>query len=285
MWKSESIFFSKIELSDNDFSRVSRVVYEHCGINLKSEKRALVQSRLAKLVRSSGFSSYSDYLDYVLRDPDNAEFTDFIDRLSTNLTSFFRENRHFDYLKSSVLPRLTAGSAAPRVRCWSAGCSSGQEPYSLAMTIAEFIPEAKRANVKILASDISTQMVSTAKMGRYPKAKLDGIDSALLKKYFSPAQGAGSKDYQVSNELRKMIVFKQINLMKPWPITTMVDIIFCRNVMIYFDKQTQQSLINRFYDQLVPGGMLFIGHSESLSGTKHSFKYMEPTIYRKEENA
>lgn len=278
------IFPQKIKLSDSDFSRVSRVVYDHCGINLKADKRELVQSRLAKQIRKSSFTTYEDYLDHVLSDSKQQDFIHFIDCLSTNLTSFFRENQHFDYLRQILIPRLlqkAPSSNRVRIRCWSAGCSSGEEPYSLAMTLAECVPAFQRSDVKILASDISSRMVHAARTGLYPEARLTGVPPSVRNKYFETRSEAGGRSYSARKELRNLLVFKQINLMKSWPITTGVDFIFCRNVMIYFDKPTQQKLVNRFYDVLSPGGMLFIGHSESLSGTKHPFGYIAPTIYQK----
>ena len=273
-----------LELTDADFSRVSKVVYEHCGINLGAEKRALVQSRLAKLVRANNFTNYKDYLDYVLRNQSNLDFTHFIDRLSTNLTSFFREKRHFDYLRETLIPSLSSKAtlASPRIRCWSAGCSSGQEPYTLSITFSEVLSAKRRSDVKILATDISTRMVAAAKAGIYSSGQLEGMDLSIKKKYFkSVSTGESVSQFSVCGDLRKMLVFKQLNLMAAWPISTKLDFIFCRNVMIYFDSSTQERLVNRFYDVLAPGGVLFIGHSESLSGSKHNFKYVEPTIYQK----
>ncbi len=278
------MFPEKIALSDDDFTRVSRTVYDHCGINLKADKRELVQSRLAKLIRGSTFKCYSDYLDHVLSDSAQPDFVHFIDNLSTNLTSFFRESKHFDYLQQVLIPSLVSNAPSPerlRLRCWSAGCSSGEEPYSLAVTLAESIPSACRANVKILASDISSRMVRAAKEGCYPEKRLEGVASAIRTKYFESKAGTGERNFLARSELRKMLVFRQINLMQEWPVSSGIDFIFCRNVMIYFDKPTQERLVNRYYDVLSPGGMLFIGHSESLSGTKHRFNYIEPTIYQK----
>jgi chemotaxis protein methyltransferase CheR len=278
------LFSQKTKMSDQEFAKVSKVVYEHCGINLKADKQELVQSRLAKLIRKHKFETYTDYLDHVLSDQSGQHFTHFIDCLSTNLTSFFRERQHFDYLTATLIPSLLSKAPnpnAPRIRCWSAGCSSGEEPYTLAMVLSESIPAARRSNVKILASDISTRMVSAASDGYYPEQRLEGVAPAVCKKYFELHTEEKGRYWRAKNELRKMIIFKQINLMQQWPLSSGVDFIFCRNVMIYFDKPTQQKLVNRYYEVLAPGGMLFIGHSESLSGIKHPFDYVAPTIYLK----
>jgi len=274
----------KVKLSDREFSAISRVVYDHCGINLKEDKRELVQSRLAKLVRQHKFSSYSDYLDQVLKDPSSTGFTNFIDHISTNLTGFFRENQHFEYLQEVLLPRIiqTVPASDPvRIRGWSAGCSSGEEPYSLAITLAEALQDVRRPNVKILASDISSRVIAAAREGYYSESQLAGIDTSIRRRYFDARMETSGRHYLVKKHLKEMILFKQINLMASWPITTPLDFIFCRNVMIYFDKPTQQRLISRFHGLLRPGGVLFIGHSESLSGIQHPFRYIAPTVYQK----
>lgn len=278
------VFPEKIKLADSEFELVSRTVYEHCGINLKADKRELVQSRLAKLVRRNGYSSYGAYLEHALSDPSSGDFVHFIDVLSTNLTSFFRENQHFEYLVDTFLPGLMANvsrSSRLRIRGWSAGCSSGEEPYSIAMTLAEHIPERDLSNVKILASDISSRMISRAREGDYAEGRMGGVSPGMRQRHFTKCTEADGKHYRVRDELRRMLIFKQINLMGAWPIDTGIDFIFCRNVMIYFDKPTQEKLVNRYYDVLNRGGMLFIGHSESLSGVHHRFKYIAPTIYQK----
>lgn len=274
----------KIKLSKKEFARVSQAVYQYCGINLKSDKLDLVQSRLIKRVRQYESATFNDYLDRVLGDPSGHEFIHFIDCLSTNLTSFFREKQHFDYIKDVFIPGRVAsvsGHEPIRVRGWSAGCSSGEEPYSIAITLAESLSNVRFSNVKILASDISSRMIRAAQAGCYPEQRLMAVAPALKKKYFNARTEPSGRCCLVRPELRKMIAFKQINLMSAWPVKVGLDFIFCRNVMIYFDKPTQQKLIDRFYDALLPGGVLFIGHSESLSGISHRFVYVSPTIYRK----
>lgn len=279
-----SILHGQYPLSDQDFAIVSRVVYEHCGINLRDEKREMVRSRLARLVQKYGFNSYTAYLQFVLHDFGSAEFTEFIDRISTNMTSFFREKNHFDYLRETILPRLTSeqkGRHPPRIRAWSAGCSTGEEPYSIAITIAETLPASAQTNVRILASDISSNVLTAARTGRYPKERLAAVSPALLDRYFQCHREQDHTYYLPVPQLRKMLLFKRINLMTDWPISTQLHFIFCRNVMIYFDKPTQEKLINRLADLLLPDGTLFIGHSESLANIQHALKYIAPTIYQR----
>lgn len=276
--------FQQVDLPDRDFKRISQVVYDHCGINLTSDKKGLVRSRLSKILRKHGYTSYKEYLDLVLIKSDTPEFTEFIDLLSTNLTSFFREQKHFDYLREILIPRLLSeGSHMSRFRLrgWSAACSTGEEPYTLAMTLLEALPDLRNADIRVLASDISTRVLHKAKAGQYPVARLATVPPALRKKYFTECVDGGAPGLSANEELRKMLIFKQINLMDEWPLTTPLDFIFCRNVLIYFDKPTHQALVERFYKILKPGGVLFIGHSESLSGIQHKFKNARPSIYIK----
>jgi chemotaxis protein methyltransferase CheR len=268
-------------LTDQEFKRIAQVVYDHCGIHLNADKRELVRSRLMRLTQNYGHSSYGAYLDGVLKDSSGKQLTEMINRISTNLTSFFREVHHFNYLKEKVLPGLLAKSGPSRIRAWSAGCSSGEEPYSIAISIAETLSNQNRANVRILASDISTNVLQTAAKGCYDESRISQMDPAILKKFFTQVPGSQPKEYQIKADVGKMLLFKQINLMEKWPITTPLDFIFCRNVMIYFDRETKEKLVNRYADQLQPGGHLFIGHSESLSNISHKLKYVGPTIYQK----
>ena len=276
--------FQLLELKEQDFRRIKEIIYEHCGINLTDEKKELVRSRLAKHVRRNNLNTYKDYIDLVLSDRAGPEFTTFVNRLSTNLTSFFRESKHFDYFQDVFLPKRLAQSSGPfRLRGWSAACSSGEEPYTLAMTLKESLPTNRTTDVKILASDISTKVLDMAKAGRYSEERLNSVSRNLQQKYFrSSIEPNGEKVFQVTPALREMVIFKQINLMNSWPFTTKLDFIFCRNVLIYFDKETHRKLAERFYETLVPGGVLFLGHSESLSSIKHSFKSVAPAIYIKQ---
>jgi chemotaxis protein methyltransferase CheR len=267
-------------LSDRQFQFVSELVHNHCGINLHGGKKELVQARLARCVRQSGFSNVADYLSHVQGDSTGNELAGLTDAISTNLTSFFRENSHFEHLKAKFLPALIekkrkAGDR--RIRAWSAGCSTGEEPYSLAMTLLESLGRSADCDAKLLATDISRQVLRQAKVGIYEQARLASVPAALREKYFVKA---GNK-FQASDALRQIVRFNYLNLMEAWPFKGPFDFIFCRNVMIYFDKPTQQKLVNRYWQCLSPGGLLFTGHSESLTGVAHKFRYVLPTIYAK----
>jgi chemotaxis protein methyltransferase CheR len=271
-------------LTDQQFSEISKMVYDHCKINLHEGKKELVRARLAKRLRVGGFASYPEYMRHVLSDETGHEFSILIDSLSTNLTSFFRENQHFEFLRKTLLPQLLARKQTERsfkIRCWSAGCSSGEEPYSLAITLLDETSGKGRWDVKILASDISTTVLDRARQGVYPKERIEPVSAAQRSRYLTKRRVKGEEVYEVNSPLREAVVFKHVNLMEAWPIRVPLDFIFCRNVMIYFDKPTQECLVNRYWEQLDVGGALFTGHSESLTGVKHKFKYVQPTIYRK----
>jgi chemotaxis protein methyltransferase CheR len=273
-----------VKLTDGEFRRISEVVYQHCGINLHDGKVALVRARLAKRMRHGGFASVSDYMDFVETDSSGEEFTQLIDAISTNLTSFFRERRHFDYLGAELLPRLMNRRRQDgkfRIRGWSAACSTGEEPYSLAITLHESAPAHEPWDIKLLATDISTRVLKIAREGTYDKQRLAPLSAAQKSRYFEPAARMSRGAQTVGSALRDIVRFRHLNLMERWPFDGSFDFIFCRNVMIYFDKPTQQRLVQRFWEILDSGGTLFTGHSESLTGISHKFQYVEPTIYLK----
>ncbi|MDP2799275.1 MAG: protein-glutamate O-methyltransferase [Deltaproteobacteria bacterium] len=270
------------DLTDNEFELFSKLIYTKAGINLHTGKKELLRARLAKRLRSSNFHSFREYYDYVLQDKSGEELVQLLDSISTNLTSFFRESKHFQFLADEALPGLLADKKrGGKIRIWSAGCSSGEEPYSLVMTILEHKAITPALNLKILATDISTRVLATAEQGIYPEERCKDINSNILKKYFQKGQGRWQGYVQVKPMVRNCIQFMRHNLMEPGPWKEPMDIIFCRNVMIYFDKNTQEKVVNTFYSALGEGGYLFIGHSESLTGTKHAFKYARPTVYQK----
>ena len=272
-----------VQLTESQFNEISKLVRRLCGINLHRGKKELVKARLNKRLRLLGFSDFSQYLGYVRNSGSDTELITMLDALSTNLTSFFRENDHFKYFASRVIPRAVSKAAdgKRRLRIWSAGCSSGEEPYSIAMTVCEHIPKWKFWDVGILATDISTDMLARGRRGLYGPDRMETVSLNLRERYFKRVEAHSQHQYCVSDELRKMVSFARLNLMDPWPMRGPFDAIFCRNVMIYFDKQTQGQLINRFWDMLAPGGTMLIGHSESLTGVKHKFRYAQPTIYEK----
>ena len=280
----QELVAQNITLSEKDFRNISDMVYKHCGINLHSGKKELVRARLAKRLRLGKFNTFPEYMKNVLNDKSGREFSVLIDSLSTNLTSFFREKQHFDFLTDQFLPALMERKRKNsnfKIRAWSAGCSSGEEPYSIAISLLESTQGQGRWDVKVLATDISTSILETAKAGIYDAERVSPVSLNQKRKYLEPHNNKDEKAFKVSKELRDTVVFKYLNLMKDWPIKGPLDFIFCRNVMIYFDKPTQERLINRYWDLLDSGGILFTGHSESLTGIEHKFKYIQPTIYMK----
>ena len=273
---------ASIELNDVDFEKISRFVYDLCGINLHEGKKELVKARLGKRLREGNFTSFSEYYRYVTTPEGSDELIVMIDSLSTNLTYFFREAEHFQKIRE-ILPEMVGMSGKGRVqklRIWSAGCSTGEEPYSIAMTLREIF-NSSQVDINIIASDISTRVLNTAVKGVYPEEKVKNVSPVFLKKYFQIGQGKWKGNYRVKKEMQGMIDFIRFNLMEELRYSDPFDIIFCRNVMIYFDKTTQGNMVNKFYGYLKKGGYLFIGRSESLTGLNHQFAYIEPSVYRK----
>jgi chemotaxis protein methyltransferase CheR len=257
------------------FETIISMLYEHCGIRMRAGKEGLVRARLAKRLRAVGAADFDAYLDEVTRDPAKREFTEMVDVLTTNKTSFFREAAHFDYVQDAILP-----AAAAPLRFWSAGCSSGEEPYTLAMLMNESMTASAVKSAKILATDISHRVLATARAGRYSSDALADVPAPMLQKYWRPANAAGgASQFEALPALRDRIQFGRLNLMEQWPMRGPFDAIFCRNVMIYFDKATQQALVERYWALLRPGGHLFVGHSESLTGLTHRFRYVQPAVY------
>jgi chemotaxis protein methyltransferase CheR len=269
----------EFEFNETDFTRIQKLVYDFAGIDLNQSKKNLVYNRLSKRIRFLGLSSFKHYLDHVEAQGET-EFVQLINAITTNLTFFFRENHHFDYLASTVVPLLLqTNQAKQKIRVWSAGCSTGEEPYSIAIALKESVPEGW--DVKVLATDLDTSVVETAMAGVYPLERLKGVSEARKKRWFLKGSGNREGWVKVKPELQKMIEFGQINLMNDWPIRDQVDVIFCRNVVIYFDKPTQSKLFNRYADLLPDHGHLFIGHSESLYKVCDRFTLIGQTIYKK----
>jgi len=270
-------------LMEEQFNKISKLVKELCGINLHSDKKELVKDRLSKRLRMLGLSDFRQYTEYIRRDSSGAELVTMVDALSTNLTSFFRYPGHFEYLVKKIIPRLiaNAGKTGRRLRIWSAGCSSGEEPYSIAICLCEGIAELKSWDAKILATDISTRMLDRAKEGVYDAEQIKTVPFLSRSKYFQCVQSRPERLHCVNQNLRDLVDLTRLNLIEPWPMRGHFDIVFCRNVMIYFDTATQQMLIDRYSDLLSSRGTLFVGHSESLSGITHRLRYVQPTVYEK----
>ncbi len=275
---------NEVSLTDQEFRLISDVVYDHCGINLHEGKKELVRARLAKRLRLTPFNCLSDYIKSVLDDKGGVEFSVLIDSLSTNLTSFFREIDHFRYVSDTLLPCvINRGTETrnKRIRAWSAGCSSGEEPYSISMTVLDALQNLPDWDFKLLATDISTTNLETAKRGCYNQQRVGPVPPVLKQRYLKMVRHDQHTHFEVQPALRKAVCFNYLNLMDKWPIKGPLSFIFCRNVMIYFDKKTQAYLVSRYWDLLEKGGVLFTGHSESLTGIEHKFKYVQPTIYMK----
>jgi chemotaxis protein methyltransferase CheR len=256
-------------------------VYRECGINLTDHKRAMFSSRLQKRLSQLGLTSFQDYYDLVVGGHSDAELTTMLDYISTNQTEFFREPHHFTFLRERVLPELAVDKT---VRIWSTACSSGEEPYSIAMTLSDTIDSPSTWNCRILASDISTRMLAKAATGQYSHEKINSLSSDLVRRHFLLGKGNRRELVKIKPHIANMAVFRRINLMDDrYPIKSLLDVIFCRNVMIYFDRETQAKVLGRLSRYLKPGGYLFLGHSETMQGISDAFHYVAPTIYRKQE--
>jgi chemotaxis protein methyltransferase CheR len=254
-----------LALNDADFARIAKLVHEIAGIVLPENKRPLVQSRLQKRLRALGLTGFGGYADFIARKDNEAERRELISAVTTNVTSFFREVHHFDLLTQKVLPDLVArAKAGGRVRFWSAGCSTGEEPYSIAATVAAALPDAQRYDLRILATDIDRMVLQRVDAASYSRDALSGLPPDKSRLLFGDSLGSG--DLRISESLRRLVACKPLNLQAEWPMRGPFDVIFCRNVVIYFDKLTQERLWLRFKDLLARGGYLIIGHSERLSG-------------------
>lgn len=275
----ESNRTKEFHFSDREFNQVRRLVSEHTGIVLSDAKKEMIYSRLVRRLRQLNLDGFKDYID-LLTSAGNDELVNFTNAVTTNLTSFFREPHHFEYLSHTLLPKLMrARQAERRLRVWSAGCSTGEEPYSLAMTIRESIPEASGWDVKILATDLDSNVVAKAQSGVYGLDRVADIPAPRLKRWFMRGRGEQADLVRVKPELRNMISFRQLNLLREWPMRGPFDVIFCRNVVIYFDKPTQQILFERYADIMAPDAQLFIGHSETLYNVTDRFVLLGQTIY------
>lgn len=264
------------------FSKFGALIYDKTGIYLKPEKRELLKARLSKRLRACRIDSFHEYYDYVINDASGQELIHLINNVSTNFTSFFREKIHFDLLTSRVLPGILQKEGGKKeVVIWSSACSSGEEPYTLCMVLADFAEKQRDFRYRVIATDISTKVLDIAKRGIYLDDRIGQVPQPFLKKYFQKGVGSSAGYVKVKPNLIDMVRFQRFNLMDTCPWKEEIDVIFCRNVMIYFNKETQEGLINRFYQALVPGGCLFIGHSESIGGLRHGFRQIEPTVFQK----
>ena len=271
----------EFHFTDKEFKFISDLVGQRTGIVLSSAKRQMVYGRLSRRLRQLKLTKFSDYCD-LLTSGHEEELIEFTNALTTNLTAFFRENHHFEYLKQTVIPELIRNKAgSKRIRIWSAGCSSGEEPYSIAMCMREALPKASGWDIKILATDLDSNMVERGKAGVYTTERVEGLSPERMKKWVKKGTGDNADKVRMSDELRDLITFKELNLMEAWPIKGPFDFMFCRNVVIYFNKDTQKILFDRYADLLAPKAHLFIGHSESLNKVTDRFNLLGKTIYQK----
>ncbi len=265
------------ELTREQFDAICRLTHEVCGINLHEGKERLVEARLGRRLRALDLADVDQYLDYLRGPGGEAEILNMVDALTTNKTSFFRESQHFAFLSERVIPEALA--RGPQLRLWSAGCSSGEEPFTMAMVALETLGARRAASVRILATDISAEMLDKACAGVYTEAALAEVPHSLLMSYFEPISGPAPRSWRVGSLLRRTVTFAQLNLMETWPMKARFDVIFCRNVMIYFDRETRDRLVERFRRLLHPQGYLLVGHSESLTGAQTGLSYVQPAVY------
>ena len=267
-------------ITADEFQRFRTLIYDESGISLSEQKKLLLASRLSKRLRDLHLTTFSEYYTKVAQDHSHDEFTRMLDLISTNKTDFFREPKHFDFLQEQIIPEL---EATKRFRIWSSACSTGEEPYTIAMTFFDNVRNPVEWDFKILASDLSTRVLAKAESGVYDEDRFRDVPPEVIQRHFLRGRGEQTGLFKVKPHLAGSIMFRRLNLMdERFPIKSQLDLIFCRNVMIYFDRPTQEKLVNKFHHYLKPGGYLFIGHSETLHWVNHPFKTLVPTIYQKE---
>jgi chemotaxis protein methyltransferase CheR len=280
---NQSIFnTNKDVLSRAQYEKLCRLIYDISGIALGESKEELLRSRMIKLLRASRTSTVDEYITRMQADESGELLVAFLDAVTTNKTNFFREKIHFDFLADTILPNLS--EIVPKgenLRIWCAASSTGEEPYTIAMVLLENKARWSPYGVTVLASDLSAKVLNQASQGIYATNKLEGIPQELLPRYFLKGVKHRQGFVRVKDELRRLIKFSRINLMEPFSFSKPFQVIFCRNVMIYFDRPTQEKLVAKFDNIMSPGGYLLVGHSESLSGIAHNFKFMCPSTYRK----
>lgn len=266
-------------MNPKTFEQFKELVYQKSGITLGPQKMALVSARIAKRMRALGLHHHEDYFDHVVGDGNASELIHLIDSISTNVTSFYREPAHFDVLAGLV--REWRVQSMPRFRIWCAASSTGEEPYTLAITVLEALG-GHHPDFKLLATDISTRVLDTARKGEYHASKTDPIPRAILQKYFNKTGSGPESSYRVQDDVKRLVSFNRLNLAEPpFPMKGPFDVVFCRNVMIYFDHEVRSRLVHEMCRLLKPGGYLMVGHSESLSGIQAPLALVQPAVYKK----
>jgi len=272
-----AVDFFSLKLNSRQFERISKMVYQVSGIDLHQGKEELVKARLLKRLRALQLPNFDCYLKYIERDPKGTEIQEMVDVLTTNKTHFFREMEHLNFLKDRIMPELKKD----RIRIWSAGCSSGEEPYSIAMVLKEIFPDIGNRDIKILATDISDRMLERARYGTYDEELVRSLPPQYRSGFFVNSEKNMPRKYTIAPAVKSLVYFAKLNLMEQWPMSGSFNVIFCRNVMIYFDKPTQERLVKRFWEVLAEGGYLLVGHSESLTFLSHKYRYIQPAVYKK----
>lgn len=269
-----------LEISQKDFLRLVQFVKKNYGIDL-SKKMQLIMGRLSNTILSMGFTNFTEYVDFILSKKSPADLENMLNKLTTNYTYFMREEAHFNFFKDTILPYLCQTKKNKVMSIWSAGCSSGEEPYTISMITKEYLgAQASLWDTRVLATDISQHALTAAQNAVYEETALANLSAAWKSKYFVKTDKPGI--YQVAPMIKSNVIFRTFNLMDPIRFQLKFDVIFCRNVMIYFDQPTKDALIQRFYDATVPGGYLLIGHSETLNKEHTPYRYLMPATYRKE---
>ncbi len=272
----------EFKFTRKDFDFLRKISNARTGIVVSDDKFDMFYARLSRRVRALGFTNFRQYCDFVASDKAGDELLELINAVTTNLTAFFRENHHFEFLSKTVLPKLLKENRNERkIRIWSAGCSTGEEPYSLAITLKESLPANLHWDTEILATDIDSNVLAKASKGVYTEDRVKELPKKILHKWFLKGQGSNAGSVRVKPEARSLINFGQLNLMENWNAGDIKDVIFCRNVVIYFDRESKTKLVNRYADNLKDGGYLFIGHSESLYKITDRFELIGNTIYQK----
>ncbi|RPF48731.1 chemotaxis protein methyltransferase CheR [Hydrogenoanaerobacterium saccharovorans] len=271
-----------IAMTDKEFDTLTKFVKQNYGIDL-TKKRILIEGRLSNTITAKGLSSFEEYLNLIFNDKSGQEMKVLLNKLTTNHTFFLRESDHFQFLKEYVLPYLVKHRKNKDLRIWSAGCSAGQEPYTMAMVIADFFGNQSSSwDTTILATDLSTHVLEQAKTGIYSAESIKDVPPEWMQKYFIDKKDG---TFEICDRIKKEVVFRHANLMEPFNYKKPFDIIFCRNVMIYYDAPTKITLVNKFYDCTANGGFLFIGHSETINRENTKYRYIKPAVYQKGENA
>jgi chemotaxis protein methyltransferase CheR len=265
-------------LTRGEFEQIRRLAHERFGLDLREGKQQLISARLGKKLRESPFRTFREYCEYVIADSSGEALAEMIDALTTNYTSFLREKPHFEFLRKTVLAEFGAGGG---LAVWSAACATGEEPYSIAISLLEELGWEARSRIRILATDISNRALETARQGVYPAERFEEFPAALLSRYFLRGEREWDGWRRVKREVRAMVEFRRLNLIEPFVNVPKFPVIFCRNVMIYFDKPAQKDLVRRLAECLEPGGYLLTGHAESLLGGDHLLEYVKPAVYRR----